>query len=252
MTLYAISPALEIIVRPYYQDEYVTIYNGDCRDFIDNLAPFHLVCTDPPYANGTGYDVYLDTEENLRSLVSEVIVKLVGLSSRMAISPGVGNIMAYPRPAWTLAWVSTAGCGSGPWGFCCWQPILVYGKCPYLEAGLGRMADIILSNERSVDYGHPCPKPLNLWKSVIKRVSANSLCPIFDPFMGSGTTLRAAKDAGRKAIGIDISEKYCEIAAERMSQCVLDLGAQNTIEAGETAYNSRSTQPEQLSLDGVL
>jgi site-specific DNA-methyltransferase (adenine-specific) len=235
-------------VRPYYQDEYVTIYNGDCRDFIDSLAPFHLVCTDPPYANGTGYDVYLDTEENLRSLVSEVIVKLIGLSSRVAISPGNGAMWYYPRPAWTLAWVTPAGCGYNNWGFTCWQPILVYGKCPFLEAGLGCRSDIIMATESSEKNGHPCPKPLNLWKSVIKRVSANSLCPIFDPFMGSGTTLRAAKDSGRKAIGIDISEKYCEIAAERMSQCVLDLGAQNTMEAGATSYNT----PMQLSAFGTL
>ena len=69
---------------------------------------------------------------------------------------------------------------------------------------------------------HPTQKPLNLMLWCLKWVTAQT---ILDPFMGSGTTLVAAKNIGRKAIGIEIEERYCEIAAQRLSQEVLPLGA---------------------------
>jgi hypothetical protein len=80
--------------------------------------------------------------------------------------------------------------------------------------------------ERNVP-GHPCPFPLTIAARCI-----GASCPpggvALDPFMGSGTTLRAAKDLGRKAIGIEIEERYCEIAAKRLSQRVLDLHGEAT------------------------
>jgi site-specific DNA-methyltransferase (adenine-specific) len=72
--------------------------------------------------------------------------------------------------------------------------------------------------------GHPTQKPL-LTARVPINYSTELGNTVLDPFMGSGTTLRAAKDLGRKAIGIEIEERYCEIAAERLAQEVLDLGA---------------------------
>ena len=213
-------------MKPYYQDEDVVIYHADCRDVLPTLEPVDLVLTDPPYANNTQYLSYDDTKDNLSSLVQSVMPQLLAMADRIAITPGVGNLWEYPRPTWVLNWTSPAGVGSGPWGFCCWQPILVYGKDPYLSAGLGRKPDTIVSNERaSVDGGnHPCPKPLVLMRWLIERCMAHAGGTILDPFMGSGTTLRAAKDLGRKAIGIEISERYCEIAAKRMSQSVMELG----------------------------
>ena len=70
--------------------------------------------------------------------------------------------------------------------------------------------------------GHPSPKPLRLMRWLVKSIDAGT---ILDPFMGSGTTLRAAKDLGRKAIGVELSERYCEIAAKRLAQEVLPFGA---------------------------
>jgi site-specific DNA-methyltransferase (adenine-specific) len=70
---------------------------------------------------------------------------------------------------------------------------------------------------------HPCPKPLDLFLRLIEAFGQFCDNPLVDPFMGSGTTLRAAKDLGRKAIGIEIEERYCEIAARRMAQEVFAL-----------------------------
>ena len=70
--------------------------------------------------------------------------------------------------------------------------------------------------------GHPTGKPLPLYRELV-RDFADADGTILDPFMGSGTTLRAAKDLNRKAIGIEIEEKYCEIAANRMAQEVMDF-----------------------------
>jgi site-specific DNA-methyltransferase (adenine-specific) len=100
---------------------------------------------------------------------------------------------------------------------------LAYGRDPYLAASLGSRPDTLNKYEKSEINGHPVPKPLGVWKWLMTRGSVNTGETILDPFMGSGTTLRAAKDLGRKAIGIELEERYCEIAARRCAQEVLDL-----------------------------
>ena len=79
-----------------------------------------------------------------------------------------------------------------------------------------------------LESSHTCPKPINLIKKVVCRLSDPS-DSIIDPFLGSGTTLRAAKDLGRKAIGIEIEERYCEIAAKRMAQEVFDFAPRESL-----------------------
>jgi DNA modification methylase len=77
--------------------------------------------------------------------------------------------------------------------------------------------------ERMGAFGHPCPKPVRFCTQIISRLTTPGQL-VVDPFMGSGTTLVAAKQLGRRAIGIDIEERYCEIAAKRLEQEVLDFG----------------------------
>jgi DNA modification methylase len=98
------------------------------------------------------------------------------------------------------------------------------GNDPYLANGLGRRPDIFIHTETTENWDHPCAKPIGFWKKLLLRGSVRESDIVLDPFMGSGTTLRAAKDLGRRAIGIEIEEKYCEIAAKRLSQKVLDFG----------------------------
>lgn len=212
-------------LTPYYEDGAVTIYQGDARVLLPLIGPIDLVLTDPPYGNGTGYGVYKDTPEALAGILTTLFPLLADKATRVVLTPGNANAWLYPRPSWTLAWVTPAGAGSGPWGFSCWQPVLVYGPDPYLSAGMGRRPDIILKTEASEMNGHPCPKPIDFWRLLLQRVSVSVEDVVLDPFMGSGTTLRAAKDLGRKAIGIELEERYCEIAAKRCAQEVFDLEA---------------------------
>ena len=210
-------------MKPYYDEGGITIYHADCREILPTLPPCDLALTDPPYANGTEYASFDDSRASVSFLIAETM-PLIRKASRVALTCGVANIWLYPPSDWILAWVVAAGAGSGPWGFCCWQPILVYGADPYLASGKGRRPDIIERNERSELNGHPCPKPIGTWKRVLLRCQPEDTGTIIDPFLGSGTTLQAAKDLGRRAIGIEIEERYCEIAAKRLAQSVMQFG----------------------------
>lgn len=93
-----------------------------------------------------------------------------------------------------------------------------YGNDPYLQANRGLYPDVIAQNffRDGDDYGHPCPKPLGLMLWLLNRGSIAG--DILDPFMGSGTTLIAAYRHGRSAVGIELSEEYCEMAAKRIEK----------------------------------
>ena len=213
-------------MKPYYQDDFVTIYNADCRDVLPTLDKVDLLFADPPYGVGVDYLSYDDTQESLDELIADAIIPAIGTAADVSlITPGTSNMWSYPKPTWTLCFASGAGTGRGPWGFNSWQPILAYGKDPYLAQGLGCRPDTKLTSEpASKDGGiHPCPKPHILMKWSAARGTTGAGQTVLDPFMGSGTTLRAAKDLGRKSIGIELEEKYCEIAAKRMSQMVMEL-----------------------------
>jgi DNA modification methylase len=206
----------------YHKDDDVIIYCGDCLDIMESLPSVDLILTDLPYGIGIGYRDYTDTQDNLNVLIGK-FMPLALHSKRVMITTGVKNMYLYPKPDWVLAWVSTAGIGCGAWGFCCWQPILAYGKDPYLENCAGSIPDLFMSNETAKIKDHPCSKPINLWQKVLHRGSYLKDDIILDPFMGSGTTLVAAKKLGRKSIGIEISEEYCKIAVGRLRQSVMKI-----------------------------
>jgi len=207
-------------VTPYYEESNIQIFHGDARELLSELHG-DLVLTDFPYGVNEEYDQYQDTEANLQTLIIDLMPLILKSAPVAMITCGVGNIYKYPKPEWIMSWVTPAGNGSGPWGFCCWQPILAYGKDPYLQSGLGRRPDTFIHTETSNDSDHPCPKPLAIWKKLVIRGSAKEDDVIIDPCAGSGITGRACKDLGRKCIMIELSEAYCEVAANQLRQEVL-------------------------------
>lgn len=226
-------PSSELLcssIKPYYSDSHVVIYHGDCRQIIPLLGQVDLVLTDPPYGVNLGkkannqrfdreeYGMIQDTPQEIIPMVSEVLSLCFRLTNRLVMTPGVKNMFAYPQPLHVGSFYYPSASGCNPWGFSCWQPIFYYGKDPY--GGKGSKPDSFMSTEASEKNGHPCPKPIGQWKWLLDRVSLPAE-KMLDPFMGSGTTLRAAKDLGRFCIGIELEERYCEIAARRMAQEVL-------------------------------
>lgn len=214
-------------MKPYYQERNITIYNCDAREILSGMKA-DLILTDFPYAIGEDYDNYEDTEENLQLLIKELIPLILTVAPVALIACGIKNLWKFPPPTWLLNWVWAGGAGRGPWGFICNQPVLAYGADPYLKNCLGSRPDSYFSGEISPPNGHPCPKPLGVWKWFLQRGSCKETDLVIDPCMGSGTTLRAAKDLGRQAIGIDKSEKYCEIAADMLRQEVINFIAEDS------------------------
>jgi site-specific DNA-methyltransferase (adenine-specific) len=215
----------------YYSDESVTIYHADCRDLLP-LLEADVVLTDLPYGIGVDYGAtYTDDADTLDALVVATMPAMQACAPVVALTCGIGNWWRYPEPTWVLCWhQSNAPTASGRWGFNQWQPVLVYGKDPYLVRLRGRRSDTVSVGASGRDLiaarksDHPCPKPLGAWKKIMLRLSPDITDTFVDPFMGSGTTLVAAKYAGRKAIGIEVNEAYCEVAANRCTQNMLDFG----------------------------
>ena len=194
-----------------------TLIRGDCMDVLPTLGRFDAVITDPPYGIGLDYsESFKDSSIDLKNLVDGFMPLCLAIADVVSITPGNLNQYFYPKPTWTLCWFNRAGSGSGPWGFSCWQPILCYGKDPYLQARKGRRPDFIEWSEAAEKNGHPCPKPTLFMSQWITRV--NIAGSILDPFMGSGTTGVAAVQLGRSFTGIEREAKYFDIACRRIEQ----------------------------------
>jgi len=210
---------------PYYSDSAVTIYHGDCRELLPLMPPVDLVFGDPPYGVGFQYESH-DDSDGQRHI--DLVLKALSLARSHAPitlwTCGIRNLWDYPRPDWVLCWAKMGGPGrSDLGGFNIWEPILMYGRRKLSNDLVTAVPGAAVgAHEFSMATGHPCPKPKKLLTWLIANATDDS-ATILDPFMGSGTTLRAAKDLGRRAIGIEIEERYCEIAAKRMSQTVFAL-----------------------------
>ena len=267
-------------IKPYYQDEWVTIYHGDCEDVLPELdTDVGLIVTSPPYYNASkevisfnSYKSYLAWLESFWLHLKRVMVD----NARLVVNIGAG----YNRSPWLplnadvtkqiqqhfelrgqVIWdKGQQNAGQTAWGS--WmspanpsfrerhEVIIVASK------GLGSITgdgidisrDEFLLGTQSVfrlnaetNSQHPTPFPEMLAVRFIKLLSFRSSL-ILDPFLGSGTTAYCAKKLNRKCIGIEIEERYAEIAAKRCSQMVLDLSS--TIPSVGTDKSLRETQEQ--------
>lgn len=223
-------------MTPYYEDDLVTLYLGDCREVTAWLEADVLV-TDPPYGmayvggasrhNGPTVPIAGDGTTELRDAALDL------WGERPAIVFGTWR---QPRPARTrtvVVWDKGDSPGMGaldlPWGLS-HEEVYVLGKgWPVLpnggrrrEGGTPRRDPSIiratLVNSQAHDRpDHPTPKPPVLMERLILKTQGI----VADPFTGSGTTLVAAKALGRRSVGIELEERYCEIAAKRLAQDTL-------------------------------
>jgi DNA modification methylase len=195
-------------MKPYYEHAGITIFLGDCREILPTLGPVDLVLTDPPYPNTREhqYRYQPDGIEFLRQLNNHQFI----FWTPSAIFP----LDYLGKRIWDKA-VGTATQ---------FEEIYERGKASgykiHRAYSMGCFSSVGAQMTGETVTGHPSQKPLRLIKSLMMD-AAEGL--VLDPFMGSGTTLVAAKNLNRRAIGIEIEERYCEIAAKRLSQEVLDF-----------------------------
>lgn len=198
-------------MKPYYEHGGITIYHGDCRDVLPSLSPDAIV-TDPPFGIGfaaqpTKWQRRAGTKP---SKWDDVAAELPVLSAAKMVIWG-GNYFPLPISRGWLVWYKPDAPPS-------------MGDVEMAWTNLDQNSKQIshsISATNAERVGHPTQKPLRViaWSMEQIRVRDGDL--IVDPFMGSGTTLRAAKDRNRRAIGIELEERYCEIAARRLEQEVL-------------------------------
>ena len=209
-------------MNPYYQDSAVTIFHGDCREILPQLEPVDSIITDPMY--GIGLEYGDKTNDDLQTFKDSVSM-IFAFTKPASICISVSRLYDLPYcPQWTGVFRKKIGfCALRSYPFYPhWEPIIFYHVKGDFAGNKRHRSDVFeFVSETPSKIGHPTPKPLGLMTALIELIGEEM---ILDPFMGSGTTLRAAKDLGRKAIGIEIEEKYCEIAAKRMSQEVLEFG----------------------------
>ena len=211
--------------KPFYEDGSVTIYHGDCRELLPHIDADVLV-TDPPY--GIRYSPSQNSAKawGRKTFVGKTVVvgdekpfdpaPLLRFPSLAIFGANHFADKLPPSSAW-LVWDKRDGMTRND-----------FADCELVWTNLSSPARLIRhqwngalrASERGIPRVHPTQKPEVVMRWIIEQMPVGT---ILDPFMGSGTTLRAAKDLGRKAVGIELEERYCEIAAERCSQEVLDL-----------------------------
>ncbi len=215
-------------MTPYYSDDHVTLYHARWEDVPADLLRADVLVTDPPYGVAGTFNV---GNGDWKGASIEGDGDTTSRDALMAGWPGPAIVFGSwkaKRPDRTravLVWDKGDHVGAGdlsfPWKATSWEEVYIIG-----DGFEGRRtAGVLRYNAISPNFvqrDHPTQKPLPLMRDLIAK------CPpgtILDPYAGSGTTLVAAKSLGRKAIGVECVERYCEVAANRLRQEVLGLVA---------------------------
>jgi len=245
--------------KPYYDFKGITIYHGDCREVLPELEPVDLVVADPPYAVSVADRFHksrpglgmrnLDFFECDRdwSYVRGMVIDAVSSCpikkhtsfyvwcGHRYFGSVVDHFEGLRFRTKFLVWVKKHPAPLPPgttWPSGAELCLYAWQKKRRWASDAMPVSNVIVAD--SYRHGmpgkvsHPTQKPLEVIYPIIQNSSGRG-DSVLDPFMGSGTTLRAAKDLGRKAIGIEIEEKYCEIAAKRLEQEVFDFGIDKEI-----------------------
>ena len=219
-------------IRPYYADEYVTLYHGDMREILPSISA-DVVISAPPYNRGLTYGASVnDARADYRDWCASWFSLLS--APAIAFTCGHQNLSMWcgiREPDWIMCWWKPGAIGASPFGVSNWEPILFWGDAGKRKDRVDVVRARIIPIPDSALGGHPCPKP-DMWALGLVEMLSERGETVLDPFAGTGTTLVAAKRLGRKAIGIEIEERYCAIAVERLRQGVLfDLSA-DEVESG--------------------
>ena len=242
--------------KPYYEDDSTTIYLGDCFDILPDLVGIGAVITDPPYPSGGAFrgdraqstvakyvqggtlayrPEFAGDNRDQRSFMAWCSLWMN--AARVASDPG-SPIACFID--WRQLPILTDAVQAGGW---IWRGIAVWSKrygrpnpsgfssaCEFVVWGTNGPASEqdnyppgVFESQKppANERDHIAQKPDSVMRWVARIARPSTV--ILDPFMGSGTTLRAAKEVGCRAIGIEVDERYCEIAAKRMAQEVLPL-----------------------------
>ena len=242
------------MIQPYYEQDGITIYHGDCLDVLPTLAGIGAIITDPPYSSGGAFR---------GDRTNATLAKYISTDSlnQQRLDDFTGdNRDQRSFAAWCSLWMNAARNVSEPGAFIAsftdwrqlptvtdaiqgggwvWRGIGIWSKKfgRPRDGGFSNAAEYVVwgtngplipattyppgifecAIERDRDHIAQKPEPVMRW--LLSVLPADTL--VLDPFMGSGTTLRAARDLGHRAIGIEMSEEYCAGAVERLRQAVL-------------------------------
>lgn len=217
------------MIKPYYDEDGVTIYHADCNEVFPQLPRVDLLLTDPPYGIGeakannasrsklaVAKDYGVSTWDD--KTAAQEIVKARALSTHQIIFGG-NYYELPPTPCW-LIWDKDNGASD-------------FADCEMAWTNLKKAARLLkfrwagMLQEPGADRTkrfHPTQKPEQVIHWVASHAPLKECQIIFDPFMGSGTTLVVAKQLGKRTIGIEREEKYCEVAVKRLAQDYFNFG----------------------------
>lgn len=215
-------------MQPYYEDEAVTLYCGDCREVLP-LVSGDFCWTDPPYNVGKDYGVWNDSlpDADYLTFCGEWLSMVKSSCAAVAVYVPQKWLPEYWRMLgsdYRQIVVTVTAAGAIRYGFSNqYVSILTNAKPSKVVQnwwhGISLPTDGYFFKEHT--YDHPGYTSGQLTSRVIQDIGTPGV--IIDPFSGTGTTLVAAKRLGRKAIGVELNERYCEIAARRLSQGALPL-----------------------------
>lgn len=225
-------------MKPYYQDEWATIYHGDCREVLPVIGTVGGLITDPPY--GIGFDYGKSGHDDDPATYGAFIWGCISASEEHLTDEAYSVVFqsATTARSWADWFPRDWRLFAMPKAFAQIRPTIPFMATDYAlywrkRGGLSKYEswcstpgrDWFLSRQIANTKDrpdHPCPRPIDAMRYLV-GLFVPPYETVLDPFMGSGSTIVAAHALCRKSIGIEIEERYCEIAAKRLSQGVLEL-----------------------------